>query len=231
MKIDCVVSNLTLRSVKFDYEKKTNNRALARANAGFLPNSHESFSLMNLHRAEPAAGGNRVPGGAGALPCGPLWPWTTPLPTQGGTAALRAVPGSAHRRRCRDRRLRWTKPAACPRSGCLAFEKLNPGERGGARRRAWTTASGCPPPPPSHPCPEPLRLGGRGSRGPVREGAPGGAALGVWGCKPPAWERPRRGGDRASEARRGLWTPPLGAIYAGRRGAAPAHETFRSLVC
>ena len=46
------MSNLTLRSVKFDYEKKTNNRALARANAGFLPNSHESFSLMNLHRAE-----------------------------------------------------------------------------------------------------------------------------------------------------------------------------------
>ena len=50
--MDCAVSNLTLRSVKFDYEKKTNNRALARANAGFLPNSHESFSLMNLHRAE-----------------------------------------------------------------------------------------------------------------------------------------------------------------------------------
>ena len=78
----------------------------------------------------------------------------------------------------------------------------------------------------------PLRLGDRGSRGPVREGAPGGAALGVWGCKPPAWERPRRGGDRASEARRGAMDAPLwGAIYAGRRGAAPAHETFRSLVC
>ena len=83
----------------------------------------------------------------------------------------------------------------------------------GARRRAWTTASGCPPPPPSHPCPEPLRLGDRGSRGPVREGAPGGAALGVWGCKPPAWERPRRGGDRASEARRGAWTPPSGGLF------------------
>ena len=55
---------------------------------------------------------------------------------------------------------------------------------------------------------------------------------GSWGCKPPAWERPRRGGDRASEARRGAMDAPLwGAIYAGRRGAAPAHETFRSLVC
>ena len=82
------------------------------------------------------------------------------------------------------------------------------------------------------PVPGTLRLGDRGSRGPVREGAPGGAALGVWGCKPPAWERPRRGGDRASEARRGAMDAPLwGAIYAGRRGAAPAHETFRSLVC
>ena len=60
----------------------------------------------------------------------------------------------------------------------------------------------------------PLLLGDRGSRGPVREGAPGGAALGVWGCKPPAWERPRRGGDRASEARRGAMDAPLwGAIY------------------
>ena len=48
----------------------------------------------------------------------------------------------------------------------------------------------------------------------MREGAPGGAALGVWGCKPPAWERPRRGGDRASEARRGAMDAPLwGAIY------------------
>ena len=47
----------------------------------------------------------------------------------------------------------------------------------------------------------------------MREGAPGGAALGVWGCKPPAWERPRRGGDRASEARRGAWTPPSGGLF------------------
>ena len=37
---------------------------------------------------------------------------------------------------------------------------------------------------------------------------------GSWGCKPPAWERPRRGGDRASEARRGAMDAPLwGAIY------------------
>ena len=81
------------------------------------------------------------------------------------------------------------------------------------------------------PVPGTLRLGGRGSRGPVREGAPGRSPGGL-GCKPPAWERPRRGGDRASEARRGAMDAPLwGAIYAGRRGAAPAHETFRSLVC
>ena len=45
---------------------------------------------------------------------------------------------------------------------------------------------------------------------------------GSWGCKPPAWERPRRGGDRASEARRGLWTPP-GGLFMPVAGAQPPH--------
>ena len=117
--------------------------------------------------------------------------------------------------------LRWTKPAACPRSGCLAFEKLNPGERGGARRRAWTTASGCPPPATVAPVPGTLRLGGRGSRGPVREGAPGAQPWGS-GVQAPAWERPRRGGDRASEARRGLWTP-LWGLFMPVAGAQLPH--------
>ena len=39
----------------------------------------------------------------------------------------------------------------------------------------------------------------------MREGAPGGAALGVWGCKPPAWERHRRGGDRLGDLDAPLW--------------------------
>ena len=76
-------------------------------------------------------------------------------------------------------------------------------------------------------------LGDRGRRVPVGRTAHEGAQpRGSGGVPPPAWERPRRGGDRASEARRGAMDAPLwGAIYAGRRGAAPAHETFRSLVC
>ena len=36
----------------------------------------------------------------------------------------------------------------------------------------------------------PLRLGDRGSRGPVREGAPGGAALGVLGVQAPSQGAP-----------------------------------------
>ena len=42
------------------------------------------------------------------------------------------------------------------------------------------------------PVPGTLRLDDRGSRGPVREGAPGGAAQGA-GAPPHAKERPRRG--------------------------------------
>ena len=68
------------------------------------------------------------------------------------------------------------------------------------------------------PVPGTLLLDDRGSRGPVREGAPGAQPWGSWGCKPPAWERPRRGGDRASEARRGLWTPPSGGYLCRSQG-------------
>ena len=78
------------------------------------------------------------------------------------------------------------------------------------RKRLPTPATVAPVPGP------PLLLGDRGRRGPVRERAPGGAAQGVWGCKPPAWERHRRGGDRlgGSEPRSGY------TLYAAPRWGA-----------
>ena len=161
-----------------------------------------------------------MPGGAGALPCGPLWPWTTPLPTQGGQPPCGRCRGLPTAAAAGTDASGGTKPAACPRSGCLAFEKLNPGRGGGARRRAWTTASGCPPPPPSHPCPEPSgwvaeAAGARCAK--ARQGAqPWGS-----GVQAPAWERPRRGGDRASEARRGLWTPSGGYLCRSQGRSSP----------
>ena len=171
-----------------------------------------------------------MPGGAGALPCGPLWPWTTPLPTQGGQppcGRCRGLPTAA----AAGTDARWTaKPAACPRSGCLAFEKLNPGEGEGLgvghgqpqavahprhrRTRARNPPAGWP------------RQQGPGARRRAR-----GAALGVWGCKPLPGSALGAAGTAQAKRAGGYGRPPLGAIYAGRRGAAPAHETFRSLVC
>ena len=88
-----------------------------------------------------------------------------------------------------------------------------------------------PTPPPSHPCPEPSgwvaeAAGARCAK--ARQGAqPWGS-----GVQAPAWERPRRGGDRASEARRGGYGRPLWGLFMPVAGAQLlAHETFRSLVC
>ena len=174
---------------------------------------------MNLHRAEPAAGGNRVPGGAGALPCGPLWRGQPRCPPKVDSAALRAVPGSAHRRRCRDRRPPVDKACGLPTPGCLAFEKLNPGRGGGARRRAWTTASGCPPPPPSHPCPEPSgwvaeAAGARCAK--ARQGrSPGGL-----GCKPLPGSALGAAGTAQAKRAGGYGRPP-GGLFMPVAGAQP----------
>ena len=66
------------------------------------------------------------------------------------------------------------------------------------------------------PVPGTLRLGDRGSRARCAKARQGRSPGGL-GCKPPAWERPRRGGDRASEAQGGYGRPPLGG-YLPRRG-------------
>ena len=79
-----------------------------------------------------------------------------------------------------------------------------------------------PTPPPSHPCPEPSgwvteAAGARCAK--ARQGA----ALGVWGCKPLPGSALGAAGT-AQAKRRGLWTPPLGAIYAGRRAQLPTRD-------
>ena len=163
--------------------------------AAFQPFS----SIDLLHRAERL----RRAGTGWRRRC-VLWPgrpWTTsPSPWTAGTAcgctlAAHRLGRVAHRRPTTGGTP--PEPPAALRAAQL-FEISQKPENRHRRTRARN----------------PLRLGDRGSRGPVREGAPGGAALGVWGCKPPAWERPRRGGDRASEARRGgPWTPPFGGLF------------------
>ena len=131
-----------------------------------------------------SACGGREPGGAGAAPCGPLWPWTTPLPTQGGQPPCGRCRGLPTAAAAGTDALHVDKPAACPPSGCPTFLKF------------------------------PSPLGDRDSRGPCREGGTGGAALGVWGRRPPAWERHRRGGDRLGDLDAPLW----GAIEYPARG-------------
>ena len=152
-------------------------------------NSLDRCALNPVARGQP-----RPVRGRRAQPAAAPWPPT----------AWAGLPTVALQRGARP-----PNPPPCIRTAHL-FE-ISPEARKppGARRRAWTTASGCPPPPPAHPCPEPLRLGDRGSRGPVREGAPGGAALGVWGCKPPAKERPRRGPEAGGAV---FIRPPWGGL-------------------
>ena len=65
-----------------------------------------------------------------------------------------------------------------------------------------------PTPPPSHPCRNPLLLDDRGSGGPVREGAPGGAAQGSGACRPTR-ERPRRGPEAGGAV---FIRPPWGGL-------------------
>ena len=86
------MSNLTLRSVKFDTAEKTQNRPAGRASASFQPNEHKSSSLMNLSMREIE--GCTTPDGVagGGAPPPPLAVWTAAL--QPWTAALRAVPAS-----------------------------------------------------------------------------------------------------------------------------------------
>ena len=186
--------------------------------------------LMNLHRAEPAAGGNRVPGGAGALPCGPLWPWITPLPTQGGQPPCGRCRGLPTAAAAGTDALRWTKPAACPRSGCLAFEKLNPGEGEGLGVGHGQPQAVAHPRHRRTRARNPLRLGDRGSRGPVREGAPGAQPWGSGGASPLPGSALGAAGT-AQAKRRGPWTPPSGGYLCRSQGRSLAHETFRSLVC
>ena len=103
------------------------------------------------------------------------------------------------------------KPAACPRSGCLAFEKLNPGERPGARWRAWTSLRLAHPRHRRTRARNPLLLGDRGRGVPVcRRAHEGAQPWGSGGGTPHAEERPRRGPEAASAAR----SPPKD----GRRG-------------
>ena len=62
----------------------------------------------------------------------------------------------------------------------------------------------------------------------MRERAPGGAALGVWGCKPPAEERPRRGPEALGDLDAPLW----GAIdsLAHDQGEGWLHAQARAVV-
>ena len=72
------------------------------------------------------------------------------------------------------------------------------------------------------PVPGTLRLGDRGSGGPVREGAPGGAALGVWGCKPLPGSALGAAGT-AQAKRAGGYGRPLWGLFMQVAGAQPPH--------
>ena len=88
-----------------------------------------------------------------------------------------------------SRGARPPNPPPCSRTAhLLKF----PGEKKGLGVRHGQ-AYGLPTPAPVAPVPRTPLLIDRCSRGPCREGGTGGAALGVWGCKPPALERLRRG--------------------------------------
>ena len=81
----------------------------------------------------------RKPATRPPVSCGPLWPWTTPLPTQGGQPPCGRFRGLPTAAAAGTDALRVDKPAACPPSGCPTFEKLNPrGER--ERGRGWASS-------------------------------------------------------------------------------------------
>ena len=69
----------------------------------------------------------------------------------------------------------------------------------------------------------PLRLGDRGHRGPVREGAPGGWPWGL-GCKPLPGSALGAAGDRASEARKGHGRPLRAVILKGEQLCAAMYS-------
>ena len=106
------------------------------------------------------------------------------------------------------------KPAACPRSGCLAFEKLNPGERGRGwassvdnRKRLTTPATG--------------RTRARNPSGWMTEAAGARCAKARQGAQP--WRSggasPQPGsalgaaGTAQAKRAGGPWTPPSGGLF------------------
>ena len=103
-------------------------------------------------------------------------------------------------------------PSPLARPCGASFEKLPLG-KGGARRRAWTSLRLAHPRHRRTRAQNPLLLDDRGSRGPVREGAPGGAAQGGRGaCRPT-----RRSALGAGRRPWGTWTPPSGGLLIPRR--------------
>ena len=171
------------------------------------PASLSSHLLLILVLGRSACGG-RGPGDAGALPCGPLWPWTTPLPTRGGQPPCGRCRGMPTAAAAGTDALRWTSLQLAHAPVALLF-KNHPGERGGAGRPAWTTLRVDHPGHRAHPCPEALPAGRQRPRGArVPKGTRGGAAQGVQGaCRPL-----RRSAIGAGRRPWGTWTPPLGGL-------------------
>ena len=136
------------------------------------------------------------------------------------TAALRAVPGLPTAAATGTDALRWTKPAACPRSGCLAFEKLNPGRGEGLGVQRGQPQAVVHPGHRAHPCPEPSGWVTEAAGARCAKARQGAQPWGSGGASPLPGSALGAAGT-AQAKRAGGHGRPLGAIYAGRRGAAP----------
>ena len=84
----------------------------------------------------------------------------------------------------------------------------------------------------AHPCPEPSGWVTEAAGARCAKARQGAQPWGSGGASPlPGSALGAAGTAQAKRAGGAMDAPLRGAIYAGRRGAAPAHETFRSLVC
>ena len=171
------------------------------------PASLSSHLLLILVLGRSACGG-RGPGGAGALPCGPLWPWTTPLPTQGGQPPCGRCRGMPTAAAAGTDALRVDKPAACPPSGCPTFEKLTPGGEKGLGV-GHGQACGLPTPATVAPVPRNPSFWETEAAGcPCAERRTRGRSPGGQGACRPLLRRPLGPGRRPW----GTWTPPSGGL-------------------